>query len=144
MFRTAASSAQTRSTFALRTLILGTPIVHLVGMLALTLLSSSSALAQVGAVYCAEMQPNSTGVRASIQGSGSPVIALNNLVLTSLNLPPHAAAYFLCSRTQGLVLNPGGSAGTLCLGNPIGRLVGGVVANSGAFGFVSVPANLGG
>ncbi|MEZ5990719.1 MAG: SUMF1/EgtB/PvdO family nonheme iron enzyme [Planctomycetota bacterium] len=38
--------------------------------------------------------------------------------------------------------NPGGSAGNLCLGNPIGRLVGGVAVNSGATGVVDVTANL--
>ncbi|MEZ6015025.1 MAG: SUMF1/EgtB/PvdO family nonheme iron enzyme [Planctomycetota bacterium] len=57
-------------------------------------------------------------------------------------MPLNAAAYFLCSRTQGFVQNPGGSAGNLCLGNPIGRLVGGVAVNSGATGVVDVTANL--
>ncbi|MEZ6015018.1 MAG: formylglycine-generating enzyme family protein [Planctomycetota bacterium] len=67
---------------------------------------------------------------------------MNDLVLTSSGLPLNAAAYFLCSRTQGFVQNPGGSAGDLCLGNPIGRLVGGVAVNSGATGVVDVTADL--
>jgi formylglycine-generating enzyme required for sulfatase activity len=77
-----------------------------------------------------------------ISGSGSAVVQLNNLVLTSSGLPLNAAAYFLCSRTQGFVQSPGGSAGNLCLGNPIGRRVGGVIPNSGATGVVNVTADL--
>jgi formylglycine-generating enzyme required for sulfatase activity len=77
-----------------------------------------------------------------ISGSGSAVVQLNNLQLTSSSLPLNAAAYFLCSRAQGFVQNPGGSAGNLCLANPIGRRVGGVIPNSGATGVVSVAADL--
>jgi len=99
------------------------------------------ATAQIGTNYCTPV-PNSTGVAAVIAGSGSASVPANNLMLTSSNLPLNAAAYFLCSRTQGFVSNPGGSAGNLCLGSPIGRLVGGVVANSGLTGIVNVPANL--
>lgn len=86
--------------------------------------------------------PNSTGAPASIAGSGSAVVPLNNPVLTSSGLPLNAVAYFLCSRTQGFVQNPGGRASNLCLGNPIGRRVGGVIPNSGASGVVNVAADL--
>jgi len=100
-----------------------------------------TASAQVGTNYCTPA-PNSTGSAATISGSGSTYVTWNNLVLASAGLPPNAAAFFLCSQAQGFVQNPGGSAGNLCLGNPIGRLVGGVIANSGATGTVNVTANL--
>jgi formylglycine-generating enzyme required for sulfatase activity len=63
-------------------------------------------------------------------------------MLTSTGLPLNAAAYFLCSRRQGFDMNHAGSTGHLCLGNPFGRLVGGVIANSGASGVVNVTADL--
>ncbi len=99
------------------------------------------ASAQVGTNYCTPA-PNSTGATAAISGSGSASVALNNLTLSSSNLPQNAAAFFLCSRTQGFGQNPGGSAGNICLGVPIGRVVGGVITNSGATGAVSVVADL--
>lgn len=99
------------------------------------------ASAQIGANYCMPA-PNSTGATASIAASGSAALSLNNLALTSSNLPPNVAAYFLCSRTQGYVANPGGSAGNLCLGNSIGRAVGSVITSSGATGSVRVTADL--
>ncbi|MEZ6015021.1 MAG: formylglycine-generating enzyme family protein [Planctomycetota bacterium] len=108
---------------------------------AVLIASLGVASAQVGTNYCVAT-PNSTGAPALISGSGTAVVHLNDLVLTSSGLPLNAAAYFLCSRTQGFVQNPGGSAGDLCLGNPIGRLVGGVAANSGATGVVDVTADL--
>jgi formylglycine-generating enzyme required for sulfatase activity len=112
------------------------------GTVALAVLGASTTLAQVGTNYCSPAVANSTGASAMISGSGSAVVSSNNLVLTSSGLPRNAAAYFLCSRTQGFVQNPGGSAGDLCLGNPIGRQVGGVIPNSGATGIVNVTADL--
>jgi formylglycine-generating enzyme required for sulfatase activity len=103
-------------------------------------LSHGVASAQVGMNYCTSV-PNSTGAPASISGSGSASVPANNLVLTASGLPQAAAAFFLCSRTQGFASNPGGSAGNLCLGNPIGRRVGGVTASSGSTGIVSVRAD---
>jgi len=100
------------------------------------------AAGQVGTNYCIPL-PNSTGAAASISGSGSNWIPLDNLRLSSVNLPQNATAYFICSRLSGFVQGPGGSSGNLCLSAPIGRLVGGVVANSGATGRVSVLADLG-
>jgi hypothetical protein len=99
------------------------------------------AAAQVGTNYCSAL-PNSTGVAASISGTGSMVLSANQLELTGSGLPQNASGYFLCGRTQGFSANPGGSSGNLCLGTPIGRLVGGVVVNSGSSGAVSVQADL--
>jgi len=109
---------------------------------ALMLATGNFASAQIGTNYCTPAVTNSTGAPAVIAGSGSAVVPLNNFVLTSSGLPLNAAAYFLCSRTQGFVQNPGGSTGNLCLGNPIGRRVGGVIPNSGATGVVNVAADL--
>lgn len=111
------------------------------GALTLAAAFASVASAQVGTNYCSAA-PNSTGSAATMSGSGSAVVHLNDLVLTSSGLPQNAAAYFLSSRTRGFVMNPGGSAGNLCVGSPIGRLVGGVIANSGSTGIVDVAADL--
>jgi formylglycine-generating enzyme required for sulfatase activity len=139
---TTAAHAPTRIPVESRFATLNGSFRRFVGMLALTVLSGSTATAQVGTSYCTPAIPNSTGVPAAISGSGSAVVALNNLLLTSSGLPQHAAAHFLCSRTQGFAMNPGGSAGNLCLGSPIGPRVGGVIANSGATGVVNATADL--
>ena len=118
------------------------PLGRVAWTLALTVLGASAALAQVGTSYCAPAVANSTGAPAVISGSGSAVVHLNNFVLTSSNLPHSAAGYFLSSRTQGFDMNHAGSTGTLCLGTRFGRLVGGVIASSGATGVVSVRADL--
>ncbi len=116
-------------------------VTHVWTLLASCVATMALAGAQVGTNYCTPA-PNSTGATATISGSGSASVALNNLTLSSSNLPLNAASFFLCSRTQGFVQNPGGSAGNICLGAPIGRVVGGVITNSGAAGAVSVLADL--
>jgi formylglycine-generating enzyme required for sulfatase activity len=103
--------------------------------------TAGTAAAQIGTNYCTPA-PNSTGSPATISGSGSASVSANNLRLTSSSLPLHASAYFLCSRNQGFLSNPGGSAGNLCLSSPIGRMVGGVISSSGATGVVNVTADL--
>ena len=95
----------------------------------------------MGTNYCTPA-PHSTGAAASIAGSGSATVWVNDLTLTGSSLPQNAAAFFLCSRAQGFAANPGGSAGNLCLGSKIGRLVGGVIVSSGATGVVHVTADL--
>lgn len=89
----------------------------------------------LGTVYCSPAVVNSTGAPGMFELTGSAVIANNNLSLVASSLPMHSATLFLTSRTQGLVMNPGGSMGTLCLGGSIGRYTGpGQVQNSGAAG----------
>jgi hypothetical protein len=125
----------------------GTPMNHSTSRLthpraaALVLATGGLASAQVGTNFCTAAA-NSTGSAASISGSGSTYVTWNNLMLTSMGLPSNAAAFFLCSQTQGFVQNPGGSSGNLCAAGSIGRVVGGVIANSGATGTVNVTANL--
>ena len=71
-----------------------------------------------GTNYCGPGVPNSTGLSGVIGASGSNVVANNDLTITGSDLPDGQFAYFIASRTQGFVANPGGSAGNLCvLGN---------------------------
>jgi hypothetical protein len=117
------------------------PLARAARSAALAAATVGVAAAQIGTNYCTAV-PNSTGVAASITGIGSVVLSANQLELTGSGLPLNAAAYFLCSRTQGFVINPGGSSGNLCLWTPIGRLVGGVIVSSGTSGAVRVQADL--
>jgi hypothetical protein len=78
-----------------------------------------------------------------MSGTGSAVVANNNLTLTASSLPNNAFGYFLTSMTQGLVPQPGGSLGVLCLGGNIGRYVGpGQIQNSGGTGAISLLLDL--
>jgi len=80
--------------------------------------------AAVGTVYCSPAVVNSSGMAASITATGSDVVALNSLSLTVTGLPMQTFVLGLGSPTQGFWMNPGGSAGNLCLGGSIGRGVG--------------------
>ena len=96
-----------------------------------------------GANYCGPAVPNSTGVPAALNATGSDIVAANQLTLTAQSLPQNTFGFFLTSRTQGLVQSPGGSAGRLCLGGAIGRYVApGQVQNSGALGAFSLALDL--
>lgn len=80
---------------------------------------------------------NSTGDRAAISATGSPVLADDDLTLHGRQLPTHEFGYFLFSDVQGFVPLFGGSSGNLCLGAPIYRFnkpPSGQVLNSGADG----------
>lgn len=93
----------------------------------------------VGATICGGV-PNSTAVGSKIDGSGSPVVADNDLVVNASDLPSKAFGFFSTSMAYGVNVNPGGSLGVLCLGGgPVGRYVGpGQILNSGALGSVSL------
>ncbi|MEZ6016473.1 MAG: hypothetical protein R3F49_15250 [Planctomycetota bacterium] len=97
----------------------------------------------VGVEYCSPAAQNSTGAPAVIRAQGSPLLASNNIVLGASSLPQSSFGFFLTSRTQGFVANPGGSQGNLCLGGAIGRYVGaGQIQNSGSAGTIALPINL--
>jgi hypothetical protein len=97
----------------------------------------------LGAAYCTPAVVNSTGVPAVILASGSSIASANNLRVTAASLPLQAFGYFLTSRTQGFVANPGGSQGNLCLGGSIGRYVGpGQIQSSGQSGFIALQLDL--
>lgn len=94
---------------------------------------------EAGTRYCTPAVPNSTGSPAAMSSTGSASLAANDLVLVASDLPSNSFAYFLASRTQAFIMNPGGSQGHLCLGPPIGRFVGpGQIQNSGSSGMVSL------
>lgn len=89
--------------------------------------------------YC-QPNPNSTGGPGVIGSAGSTRLQDANFELIASGLPTGQFAYFLASRTQGLVNNPMGSQGVLCLGGDIARFtgqVGQVVA-----GQFSIPVDL--
>lgn len=95
----------------------------------------------IGSRYCSPAVVNSTGRSAQMQVTGSDLVADNAVVLNADQLPPNEFGYFLTSQTQGFVLNPGGSAGNLCLGGTIGRYASSVLS-SGAGGAFSLPIDL--
>jgi hypothetical protein len=72
---------------------------------------------------------NSVGLVGSLLALGSDVASVNALRLRAANLPPSTLGLVLTSRTPGSIPNPGGSAGTLCLGGAIGRVLPGVQAS---------------
>ncbi|MEM1450968.1 MAG: lectin-like protein [Planctomycetota bacterium] len=96
----------------------------------------------LGTNYCMA-NPNSTGNAGTIGAMGSLLIADNDLTLMGSDLPNQAFGFFLASRLQGFVPNPGGSAGNLCLGGAIGRYVGpGQIQNTGLTGEISLAIDL--
>jgi len=96
----------------------------------------------LGTSYCTAAV-NSTGGTASMAATGSAVTAANSVTLTADGLPNNAFGFFLTSRTQGFIANPGGSQGNLCLSGSIGRYVGpGQIKNSGTTGSISLALNL--
>jgi hypothetical protein len=95
-----------------------------------------------GTNYCTA-NVNSTGVTGLISGSGTNVVANNDLTLEASQLPLNAFGYFITSTTQAVTPNPGGSLGILCVGGSIGRYTGaGQIKNTGATGAFSLLLNL--
>ena len=101
----------------------------------------------LGLRICSPANPSSSFEPAEIRAEGSVVAGANNLVLTATQLPTNQFGYFLASRNSGLVMNPGGSQGDLCLGGNLVRYVN-QVQNSGATGdfqmavdLTAIPAN---
>ena len=82
--------------------------------------------------YCTAA-PNSTGLTGTITAQNIDLNA-RTMELAGGSLPTNANAYSIASLQQGFVANPGGSSGNICLGGAIGRVVGGVVLNTGGSG----------
>lgn len=80
--------------------------------------------ATIGAVDCGPGNPNSTGARGVVFASGSVAVAADELVLHGRELPPQSFGYFLTSLTSRPLSPVPGSAGSICLGGNIGRLIG--------------------
>lgn len=91
---------------------------------------------EVGSNFCMA-NINSTGMSASIGSAGSALLSSNDLEIICTGMPPFAFGFFITSRDQGFVANPGGSAGNLCLSGAIGRNVGGGAMSSGSSGMLS-------
>lgn len=97
----------------------------------------------LGTSYCGPAVVNSSGSPASIIAAGSPVVASNDVTLSTSNMPVNAFGFFITSQTQGFAGNPGGSEGNLCLGGAVGRYVGpGQIQNSGPSGTISLALDL--
>ena len=90
----------------------------------------------IGTLYC-DAAPNSTGRPATIIGTGTAEAAANDLTLTVIDLPFLSSGYFVVSRNQSFVPNPGGSQGNLCVGGGTGRYLS-QVGNSGFVGSFSI------
>jgi hypothetical protein len=91
--------------------------------------------ATLGTRYCSPGVPNSTGNSTRIDATGSNLVAMNDVTLATSDMPNNAFGFFLTSLTQGMVAQPGGSLGVLCLSGSIGRYVGpGQIQNSGLAG----------
>jgi len=106
-------------------------------------LELSRQASNVGTSYCGPAVANTTGSAATIRGNGFAAVATNNLTLEASGMPANQFGFFLTSMSQGLVLNPGGSQGNLCLTGTIGRYVrAGQIKNSGATGAFELPLNL--
>ncbi|MDF1839729.1 MAG: hypothetical protein P1V35_17825, partial [Planctomycetota bacterium] len=76
----------------------------------------------VGVEYCLPPAPNSAGLLAQLSADGSHFVGENNITLRAELLPPGQFGYALNSPYQGVVPNPGGSQGTLCIFGPsLGR-----------------------
>ena len=98
----------------------------------------------IGTSYCSPAVANSSGSAATLQVVGSTVVTDNDVTLTASDMPTNAFGFFLTSMTQGLVMNPGGSQGNLCLAGSVGRYVGpGQIAGSGMTGSISLVLDLG-
>ncbi|MCP3915856.1 MAG: hypothetical protein GY711_09890 [bacterium] len=72
--------------------------------------------ADIGTNYCGPAVPNSSGASAVMSASGSVLVTDNNLRIAASGLPLNQFGYFLTSMGEAVIVNPGGSAGNLCLG----------------------------
>ncbi|MEL6714337.1 MAG: hypothetical protein AAFP86_11220 [Planctomycetota bacterium] len=72
-------------------------------------------------VSCTQTTPNSTGAFATLEAAGSPFAVDQSLALVARDLPAFQFGLLVASETPGLVPNPGGTQGSLCLGGTIGR-----------------------
>ncbi|MEZ6016658.1 MAG: LamG-like jellyroll fold domain-containing protein [Planctomycetota bacterium] len=98
---------------------------------------------RIGTRYCAPSVINASGAASVLIATGSAVAADNDVTLHATSMPLNSFGFFLTSRTQGMIAQPGGSQGVLCLGGNIGRYVGaGQIKNSGTTGAFSLVLNL--
>ncbi|MEM8710010.1 MAG: hypothetical protein AAGG01_03590 [Planctomycetota bacterium] len=95
-----------------------------------------------GTAYCS-VNPNSTGVEATLSAQGSSDVISNDLTILSAQLPAFAFSFVIVSQSQGFTSMPGGSQGNLCLGGSIGRYVGpGQIQQANAMGAFALTIDL--
>lgn len=75
--------------------------------------------------YCAGAS-NSTGQSAELEARGDSRVEIGDLSLLTRGLPAYSFSMLLASLDRDRVIQPGQSAGTLCLGAHIGRFIGDV------------------
>ncbi|MFT7679208.1 MAG: hypothetical protein ACI8QC_003208 [Planctomycetota bacterium] len=89
----------------------------------------------LGTTYCDPAVINSTGLPGILRATGSDVALDDDFTLTATQVPDGEFAMFVASRTQGLITNPSGSQGNLCvIGNmasfraagQVGQIAGGM------------------
>ena len=95
----------------------------------------------IGINYCGPAVTNSSGQPGVISASGSDKISDADFHLIASQLPINQFGYFLTSKTQGFIANPGGSQGNLCLAGTIGRFTQ-QLQNSGAGGSFTIQVDL--
>ncbi len=88
--------------------------------------------------YCSTTT-NSTGESARIGAFGSGSVAADDLELHVTDLPPNTFGYFIVGTARGLVANPGGSQGNLCVTGAIGRFQ--QILQSSSSGVVQMPVD---
>ena len=97
----------------------------------------------LGEEFCGPGALNSSGLDGQLLAQGSAAVSDNDIVLEASQLPPDSFGFFITSQIETFVMNPGGSAGNLCLGGSIGRYVGpGEIQSSGASGTISLAIDL--
>jgi hypothetical protein len=94
----------------------------------------------VGSTYCTT-EANSTGAPAYIGGEGSAT-APYALTLSVCQLPASSNGYFIVSRDQGVVVNPGGQQGSICVASTAMGRYSNSVLMSGPAGTVSLVLDL--
>ena len=93
--------------------------------------------------FCTPAMANSTGVPATLSGTGSTTASDNDLTLHANLLPLNRFGYFLGATAQGLVPAPGGSQGNLCLAGNLARFNGpSQIGFTGTSGSLSVQIDL--
>ncbi|MBL4771638.1 MAG: FG-GAP repeat protein [Planctomycetes bacterium] len=95
--------------------------------------------------YCGPAVQNLSGQSATISFSGSRTVASNNFALHAQGMTTRRLGYFLSSRTQNFVVEPGGAQGYLCLGGSTQILRHNrahEIRMSGVTGSFSVPVDL--
>lgn len=97
--------------------------------------------AGIGTFVCAG-DANSTGMGATLTLEGSDLVADNDLTINVKGLPMDSMGFVITSQETNVVVNPGGSSGTLCIASfVIGRFNNDIL-DSGTTGTVTLSPDL--